>query len=145
GGSVASVRGRSGSSGAQVLRSLLHVAAGWFYVGAEDQACSVLDEASQLLYEGRLEPKEQAALARVYAATLGHAPLGLALERIEELFGKLERIHDLFRARSTFSLAQLDVIETVVIAVASDDFALGAAVRRWLDEDEHLVRRRIYH
>jgi hypothetical protein len=144
GQTLATLRGRYGSGRAQLLRSLLHVANGWFYVGAEVEATEILDDARHLLLQERkLEPKEQGALARAYAATLGHAPLGLALDRIEELFKNLERIHDLFRARSTFSLAQLDVIETVVIAVASDEFALGASVRRWLDEDEYLVRRRI--
>jgi cellulose synthase operon protein C len=28
--------------------------------------------------------------------------------------------------------------------VADDDFAVEARVRRWLDEDEYLVRRRIH-
>jgi cellulose synthase operon protein C len=31
-----------------------------------------------------------------------------------------------------------------VQAVVHDDFALGAAVRRWLDSDEYLIRRRIH-
>jgi hypothetical protein len=36
------------------------------------------------------------------------------------------------------------VVEAVVLAVVSDDFSLGQNVRRWLDEDEYLVRRRIH-
>jgi hypothetical protein len=31
-----------------------------------------------------------------------------------------------------------------VRAVVTDDFALGPAVRRWLDDDEYRVRRRIH-
>jgi hypothetical protein len=30
------------------------------------------------------------------------------------------------------------------LAVVSDDFTLGANARRWLDDDEFLVRRRIH-
>ena len=36
-----------------------------------------------------------------------------------------------------FSQSQLKVIEAVVLAVASDDFTLGANARRWLDDDEY--------
>ena len=34
--------------------------------------------------------------------------------------------------------------QRVVLAVVADDFALGPAVRRWLDDDEYRVRRRIH-
>ena len=31
-----------------------------------------------------------------------------------------------------------------MLAVVSDDFTLGADARRWLDDDEYLVRRRVH-
>ena len=43
-----------------------------------------------------------------------------------------------------FSLAQLRLVEAAVLAVVNDDFALGPVARRWLDDDEYLVRRRIH-
>ncbi len=141
---IRALRTRPGVNRAAVMRTLLHVAAGWFYGGDDAKALAVLDEARVLLFEGRLESKEQCALGRAYAASLGQAPLALALERMEELLGRLDRVHDRFSTNSHFSLSQLDVIEAIVVAVVNDDFALGPAVRRWLDEDEHLVRRRIH-
>jgi hypothetical protein len=36
------------------------------------------------------------------------------------------------------------VLESVVLAAVSDDFTAGTEVRRWLDEDEYLVRRRVH-
>jgi hypothetical protein len=42
-----------------------------------------------------------------------------------------------------FTLKPLELIDTVVRAVVSDDFALGPGVRGWLDDDEYLIRRRI--
>ena len=36
------------------------------------------------------------------------------------------------------------LIDTVVRAVVTDEFTLGATVRAWLDEDEFLIRRRIH-
>jgi cellulose synthase operon protein C len=46
--------------------------------------------------------------------------------------------------RYYFSQSQLQLIEAVVLAMVSDDFVLGQNARRWLDEDEFLVRRRIH-
>jgi hypothetical protein len=68
----------------------------------------------------------------------------LALERIEELFWKLGHVSDSLTTKSHFSLAQLGVVEAVVSAVVDANFTLSTTVRRWLDEDEYLVRRRIH-
>jgi hypothetical protein len=43
-----------------------------------------------------------------------------------------------------YSLHQVVFIESVVLAVVTDDFTMGTNVRRWLDDDEFLVRRRIH-
>ena len=36
------------------------------------------------------------------------------------------------------------MIEEVVHAVISDEFALGPVGRKWLDDDEYIVRNRIH-
>ena len=46
---------------------------------------------------------------------------------------------------SHFSLSQFDVVEALVLSLVSDDASLDAETRRWLDEDEFLVRRRIHN
>ena len=38
----------------------------------------------------------------------------------------------------------IEIAEEAVLALTSDDFALGPAGRKWLDDDEYLVRRRIH-
>ena len=43
-----------------------------------------------------------------------------------------------------FLLSELDVVEATVLALVSDEASLSPASRRWLDEDELLVRRRIH-
>jgi hypothetical protein len=127
------------------LRVLLAVAESWFYFDREEQANAVLDEARAVLFEAKLKPKEQTALACAYIGSLGQAPLGTALRRLDDLFRRLELIHDPPSAtNSHFALSQLDVVETVVRTVVNEDFTLGPAVRRLLDEDEYLIRRRIH-
>jgi hypothetical protein len=130
------------------LRRLLTLAGGWFYVGREARAVEVLDEARRLLFSRELsaEPRrrQQTDLACAYAAALGHAPARLALPRVEEIFARLHGVTDNLVTNTHFSLAKLRLVEAAVRAVVTDDFALGPAVRRWLDDDEYRVRRRIH-
>jgi hypothetical protein len=67
-----------------------------------------------------------------------------AKKRLEEIFRELKGVRESFTSGSHFSVLQLDVIESVVLAVVSDDFTQGTQARRWLDDDEFLVRRRIH-
>ena len=126
------------------LRLLLHVAAGWYHFGQADRARPVLDEARALLLRGDLPPIDQTALAVAYAGTLGQAPPAEALPRLAELCSQLERVHDTYTVVSHYSAARLALVEAVVLALASDDFALGESGRRWLEDDEYFVRRRIH-
>ncbi len=128
------------------LCSLLQVAAGWLYFGREREAEPILQAARQLLLgnDATFWPTKRTALACAYVTALGQTRLETAQKRLEELFDRLEPIRDAFVTHKWYSQAQLKVIEGIVLAVAGDDFALGANARRWLDDDEFLVRRRIH-
>ena len=126
------------------LRTLLHVAGGWFFFAKDDEAIPVLDTVRSLLLANCLQAMEQTRLACSYLATLGLAPGEIALLRIEEVFRQLGNVQDTFTTNTHYQHSRLDVVEAVVLAVVSDDFATGGEVRRWLDDDEYLVRRRIH-
>lgn len=126
------------------LRALLHVAGGWFYFGRDRQAEPILQAVRSLLFRDELPCREKTSLACVYATTVGQTPVDVAQKRLEELFLKLTGIRDTFTTNNYYSRSQLDVVEAVVLAVASDDFTMGTQARRWLDDDEFLVRRRIH-
>jgi hypothetical protein len=132
------------SHGPAALRALLHVAAGWYYFGRDRQAEPVLQTVRSLLLQNDLHPRDQTALACSYAMTVGQAPVEVAQKRLEEIFRQLKGVKDTYTTSSHFSVSQLDVVEAVVLAVVSDDFTLGTQARRWLDDDEFLVRRRIH-
>jgi hypothetical protein len=127
------------------LRALLHVAGAWLYFGKDDEARPFLDEARALLYEGQ-QPAglQQAHLACAYATALGQAPAELTLPAVDELLEKLGRVHDQFAVGRRYCAAQLKVVEALVLSVLTEDFALGSQARRWLDDEELLVRRRIH-
>jgi hypothetical protein len=126
------------------LRTLLHVAAGWYYFDMKAEAKPVMEQARALLYHGELTPIERTRLTCAYASTLGQAPVDLALQSIDELFQDLRGVTDNFTTYTHYSVSQLAVIEAVVLAIVTEDFALGSTARRWLDDEEFLIRRRVH-
>jgi hypothetical protein len=126
------------------LRTLLHVAAGWYYFDMQDEAKPVMEQARTMLFRGELSSMERARLACAYAATLGQAPVDFSLQCIDELFQALRGVKDTLTTNTHYSLTQLTVIEAVVLAVVTEDFALGTTARRWLDDEEFLIRRRVH-
>jgi hypothetical protein len=126
------------------LRALLKVAEGFYYFGRDSQAEPILQAARGVLLENVLPMREQTQLAVAYTTAVGQAPVEVAQKRLEEIFRQLEGIKDTYTTSTHFSVSQLDVVESVVLAVVSDDFTMGTQARRWLDDDEYLVRRRIH-
>ncbi len=137
----------SDKHGPAALRALLHVASGWLYFGRERQAEPIINAARTLLLQGDWQPsqvRERASLAGVYARTVGGAPVEVVKTRLAELFHELKNIRDMMTTSKYYSLLQLDVVESVVLAIAGEDQTLGANARRWLDDDEFIVRRRVH-
>jgi hypothetical protein len=126
------------------LRLLLQVASGWLYFGDIERARVVLDSARTLLFDNSLPPTAQTALACAYATALAQAPLDLSMPRILELFRKVAGVQDAYTTNSHYSLSRLDVIEAAILALVTEDFKVSPEARRWLDDDEFLVRRRIH-
>lgn len=122
----------------------LGLAVGWFAVGNPDAGMRVLDAARDRLFNRPIaDDRERTAVALGYAAGLGHAPTRVALGRLEELFLRLETIDTRGAANRYFTAQPLELIDTVIRSIVSDDFAVGPEVRGWLDDDEFLIRRRI--
>ncbi|MCA9174624.1 MAG: hypothetical protein KDB14_09060 [Planctomycetales bacterium] len=131
---------------------LLCAAGGWYYFGQNEQAREVANLVRvRLLDKDPLPNIEQRSLAKSYASAVAQGSEAEALARIEELFevrGKktrvLRNIEDNMATSSHFSISQLELIETSVMALVNEDFSLSADGRRWLDEDEFLIRKRIH-
>ena len=141
---VATAGSRADRNWPAALRALLHVASGWLYFGRDRQAEPILTAARILLFKNELSGQDQTLLACTYAATVGQAPVEIAQKRLEELLHKLQGIKDTYTTNTHYSLSQIDVVEAVVLAVVNDDYTMGANARRWLDDDEFIVRRRIH-
>ena len=122
----------------------LGLAVGWFAIGNEDAGMKALDAVRGRLIVGSIpDERDRTATAIAYASAVGHAPPRIALGRLEELFQQLGTVARHGATNRYYTLKPLELIDTVVRAVVSDDFALGPEVRGWLDDDEFLIRRRI--
>ncbi len=133
---------------ADALRTQLNLAAGWLTFGLTDRAKPILDEVRKEVLSGggKMAVKNFVPLTQAYIAALAQGPTDEGMTRIEEVFRSLPpaRVTNTFSTMPYYSRYHLNLAEEVVLALVSDDFALGQAGRRWLDEDEGLVRRRIH-
>jgi hypothetical protein len=121
------------------------LAAGWFAAGDEETGTRVLDEAREALYlDPAATPRTRTPLAVAYAEALGSAPTRVAHGRLEELFQRLGPVEVSGSTNRYFTLQPLRLVDAVVRAVVTDDFALGPAVRDWLADDEFLIRGRVH-
>jgi hypothetical protein len=132
-----------------VLQTLLNLAGGWLTFGLKERAEPILLEArNELLHPQAMKfhPKDAAPLAQAYVRALGQGPSETGMARITEMFRKMDpsKIKNSFTTAPFYSRFHLNVVEDVVRAIVSDDFALGPGGRKWLDDDEYLVRRRIH-
>jgi hypothetical protein len=130
-----------------VLRTLLSLATGWLTFGLNEQAEPILDQARQeILGPAPLPTSQYPDVVRSYISTLGHLPAESGLPRFRELFERMNpaAIPNSWTGNHCYSRLHLRIVEEVILALISDDFALGPAGRRWLDDDEFLVRRRIH-
>ncbi|MGE3806909.1 MAG: hypothetical protein AB7K24_19760, partial [Gemmataceae bacterium] len=143
---LAQARERLGNRWVPSLCTLLHVAAGWLYAGKIEAAAPILDAARAVLADPDIgeRQKDKLSVSCAYLTALGQAPVEMALQRIEQFFTEIGPIFDSLLCNQFYSLSQLKVVEAMVLAVASEDFAIGPDVRRWLDDEEYLVRRRIH-
>ena len=51
---------------------------------------------------------------------------------------------DKYNTNSHYCLSVIQFMEALILSLASEDLALGEVGRRWLEEDEYLVRRRVH-
>jgi len=133
----------------KALQSLLNIAGGWLRIGMTEQAAPILADATEELLGPNalpLAPKDYTPLAQAYVSALGHGSADSGIARIADLFERMPvgRVANGWTTAKYYSLFHLNLVEDTVLAIVSDDFTLGPAGRRWLDEDEHLVRRRIH-
>ena len=121
----------------------LPVAAGYASLGHLERARPILDKAHQVLADAPAMP-QRLELLRALATTLGYTPINEALPALADLGKLLAGITDSFNTNSHFCFSVVHAMESLLGGVASADLALGELGRRFLEDDELLVRRRLH-
>ena len=144
------------AAGPDALHGRLALAAGLAFLGDTERALPIFAQARTALGddftalgEARKDRPRRGLmrtleLTRALALAYAHAPLGNALGGIAELADHLRDITDTFGTNSHFCLSVLHFVESLVLGLTSDDLALGEASRRFVEDDEHLLRRRLH-
>jgi len=128
----------------QVLRGRLAIAGGLSYLGEFARAKPIFEQSHAALAGTTLNAVERLDLVRAIALAYAQAPLQQALAGIAELSGLFKDISDVQSTNSHYCLSVLDFVESLVLGITSDDLALGEAGRRFVEDDEHLIRRRLH-
>lgn len=125
------------------LVARLHTAAALSFLGESDRARPVFEEALTALAADRLVP-ERLQLTRALTRALATAPMAYAVAGLDALQKRLDVVTDSFNTNTHVCLSVVDYMESLVLGYASDELTIDHDARRFLDEDEYLVRRRIH-
>ena len=127
------------------LRARLALASGFAYLGAAAQAQPIIDEVQvRLSREVGLMSADRMRLTRAVAQALSHAPTEVALPGLLRITQQLPWITDSYNTNTHFCLSLVDLADALVLGHVGDDLTLNESTRRFLDEDEYLVRRRVH-
>ena len=136
----------------EMLRSLMQIAEWAIYNDGRPRVQVFLDEARLYLFDNDPKPgKKRPIVTRYVPLTTAYLralsqidDLDLLASRFGELLEKMDAIPNTQTTQGLYSAQHLSVIETIVLALAGEDFLQGETAKRWLDDDEYLVRRRIH-
>ena len=129
----------------RTLTARLALAAGFAYLGNFQQAQPIVDEVVvRLGRESGLIMADRLRLTRAVARALGHASTETALPGLFRIAQQLPWITDSYNTNSHFCLSLVDFADALVLGHVGDDLTLNETTRRFLEEDEYLVRRRVH-
>ena len=118
-------------------------------MGDQLTPAKALDEVERIASLRRRSSPTEPPLAytNAYASFMlayAQAPLQNALGGLADLTSQLRDITDSYGTNSHYCLSVLNFVESLVLGITSDDLALGEAGRRFVEDDEHLIRRRLH-
>jgi hypothetical protein len=122
----------------------LHLAAGFAALGQPARVQQAFSAAHALLPELAGVPTNYQTLLREIAGALSRSTPSQAIAGARALLERLPSTTDSMSTNSHFCLAVIQLMEAVVLSLASEDLALTEWARRWVEEDEHLLHRRIH-
>ena len=105
-------------------------------IAAFDAVFEVLDQVSN--------KHERYRYIRTLALALAQTTPAQAIAGVERLWALLPTVTDGFNTNSHFCLSVVQFMESIVLALASESLSLSPWARRWIEADEHALRRRVH-
>ncbi|MCA9681267.1 MAG: hypothetical protein KC457_03660 [Myxococcales bacterium] len=130
--------------GLEMAIARLHIAGAFASLGQPERVQGAFAGAHALLPEVTGIPNQVQRLLREIAITLSRSTPGQAIAGARALLERLPETSDSMSTNSHFCLAVIQLMEAVVLSLASEDLALSDWARHWVEEDEHLLHRRIH-
>ncbi|HEY6037288.1 MAG TPA: hypothetical protein VIV58_23570, partial [Kofleriaceae bacterium] len=116
---------------------------GLAFLGETARALPIYEQARAALTESMVLPV-RLDLTRALALAYAQAPLQQALGGLADLANQLRDVSDAYGTNTHYCLSVLAFVESLVLGITSDDLALGEVGRRFVEDDEHLIRRRLH-
>lgn len=135
--------------GADTLATVakLNLAGGFAGLGDVATAVPIIDAVlDKLSTESGLKPehKDRWALSRAAATALGESPVQIALPGLARLASQLPFITDTASTSTHYCISLVSLADTLVMGHVGEALSLHASTRRFLEEDEDRVRRRVH-
>ena len=127
----------------ELVIARVHVAGGLIYLDEAARAAPMMSGARRALDED-MPMKERLELMRAVAGAAALLPAEARIEELTWLSKALPTITDSFSTNSHFCLSLLHFLESLVTGLVPPDRGRDGPAAAYLDEDEHLVRRRIH-
>lgn len=127
----------------ELLLARVHVAGGLIHLGASARAEPILAEARGVL-DTPMPIKDRLELTRAMAGAAALFPAEARVAEMRALARQLTQISDSFSTNSHFCLSLLHFLESLITGLVPPDRGRDGPAAAYLDEDEHLVRRRIH-
>jgi hypothetical protein len=133
----------AGDPGLPSVLARIHIAAAFASLGQPGRVHGAFVSALALLRE-LTAPADHQALLREISVALSRSSPGQAIAGARTLMEQLANTTDSMSTNSHYCLAVVHLMEAVVTVLASEDLVLSEWARRWIEEDEHLLHRRIH-
>jgi hypothetical protein len=134
----------SGNS-TQAVVAKLQLAGGLASLGKIDQANKIIMDSRQVLLTAKeLAMPDRLAIIGAITNASAQLPADQALVGISRMMDQLPIITDSFNTNSHFCKSAIQFVESIVLGFISDNLIVGEIGKKWMEEDEYLVRRRIH-
>lgn len=137
-----SLQGSITGDGASVIKNRLRVASARASLGDFDSVKTEFSQAHDALQNLRAD--ERLDVIREMALAVNRTDAPTAISASQSLIQFLPSITDSFNTNTHFCLSVIHFMESCMLTLASEDITISDWARRWIEEDEHLLHRRIH-